>query len=372
MKKITVLLLMAALCVTINTKVVAQETKNQFVKWETVPKVDDVKVSWFKNAVQGKSIPGAKVRSGAAAAYKTVWGEALYNKVVSAEESRFKLYKSKGGEINWAISADGTPVESGVLGEDVWVVTLDGQEIAKWGTNGCFNALSFRADVADGDDPDNKKPGSKTAASNGGMSMTNGSNSITFTGNTGGPSATDALFLYKLGAGDRQGAMDHDAITFMAISNNAVSNAKSFGSNCNSCGSTGTTSGTASIMYAAPSSTGFIAQPSGGNMNMYAANNSGTLNVNETIKYKRDFVDYAGAFRNIAGGARDIKEMIWGSDVNVNLNNRLSYNPGTVGYYSNANPTVGFQGDSRLGQTYTAQQVNTSNGNGGYSNTQIF
>lgn len=360
MKKI-VLLLLAVITLASYTK--AQEVKQQFVKWETVPSPSDVKVAWLKSAMKGESIPGASVRS-TAATYKAVWGDDLYNKVLNADESRFGIYRSKGGEVNWAVGANGAAVQSGTLDENVWVITLDVQEIAKWGKNGCLNAISFLTEVADGDDPDNKKPGSKPSPNNGSMSMTNGSNSITFSGNPGGPNANDALFYFKDGLKTQQASEDASAIRFMAVSSNSVANANLLSNNCNSCGSTGYSAPpniyAAPMVYAAPS----IAAAPQPAANMYASNS----NMNVTVRNKANGWDIANTVLNGANTFLNGVNTYRG----VRLEQpRVAYSNMQSSYYGNTNPT-GFQGSSILGQTYTSNQINTSNGNGGYSNTQIW
>ena len=165
MKKISVLLTLASfLMMAFNTKAnnspkcpdLKFEAKAQFVKWTTVPAHTQVAPSWVKNALQGKNFKDAVVNSYAAAAYKKVLGEDLYNKILAGDDSRFKMGASKGGEINWGIGSDGQPTKMQLpLAAGVWVIYFDDQPVIKWGTNGCLNALTpAAAFVADGEDPD--------------------------------------------------------------------------------------------------------------------------------------------------------------------------------------------------------------------------
>ncbi len=83
-----------------------------------------------------------------AAAYQKVWSSdpGLWQEVVSAGMDQFKLGYSQGGELNYGIEAGvAIPLEDR-LKPNVPVVIFtrkNGQriEIAKWGTNGCLNAL---------------------------------------------------------------------------------------------------------------------------------------------------------------------------------------------------------------------------------------
>lgn len=159
MKK-SVLLLLAVITLASHTKANDKfEAKAQFVKWTTVPSHTDVSPLWVKNALQGKNFKDAVVNNFAVAAYKKVLGEDLYNKILAGDDSRFKMGRSRGGEINWGIGSNGEPVKMQLaLQKDLWVVYFDDQPIVKWGTNGCLNALSpAPAFVDDGEDPDGQK-----------------------------------------------------------------------------------------------------------------------------------------------------------------------------------------------------------------------
>lgn len=58
-----------------------------------------------------KNFKDAVVNPNATAAYKKVLGESLYNKILAGDDTRFKMGKSKGNEINWGIDSDGQPVK---------------------------------------------------------------------------------------------------------------------------------------------------------------------------------------------------------------------------------------------------------------------
>ncbi len=150
MKKLMFLVVMASMA--IHMESYAQ--KFQYVKWKTVPTPSKTQaVTWLKKAMQGKSIPGAAVRS-SAESYSAVWGENLYAEVLSASADKFAIAEANGDEVNYGVDADGNAVKTGVLQAGVPLIIYEGKPIAKWGSNGCLNALSPGDDVADSDPED--------------------------------------------------------------------------------------------------------------------------------------------------------------------------------------------------------------------------
>lgn len=141
----------------------AQDVKNQFVKWASVPAevtnktvTAEKAASWLKAAMNGKDIPGADVRT-TAATYKAVWGEQGFNFVNTQTE--FFVNPAKGTEINFALDSANNPVQAGKLKPGTLCIAINTPNgkvnVAKIGTNGCINALLQPAkDVADAPDPD--------------------------------------------------------------------------------------------------------------------------------------------------------------------------------------------------------------------------
>lgn len=316
------------------------ETKAQFVKWTTVPGVKNVKPSWLKNAMQGKNIEGAIVNA-TADAYKKVLGEDLYNKVLAGDNNRFKIELSKGGEINWAIGSKGEPIRSGILAKGVYVIYFDDQLVAKWGTNGCLNALSVAPSYTDdGEDPDNQREVVTAPTLSGPNSNTN-FNSNVFSNdvpwNTG-------YGIYSQGRNDRTAAFSEDALMFMAIQ-------KSAGSNCNTCPSTNAT-----VSYQQPSmymSSQTYAQ---------APQNS-SLDMN--VRQKPNALDWINTAANVANTAFN--------GINTFRGYRLEGSSSIRSGYYSTNPSVrrpvgGFQGSNQLGFS----SIGTTGGGigtGGWTNT---
>jgi hypothetical protein len=188
-----------------------------------------------------------------------------------------------------------------------------------------------------------------TPPANTGTGTTAGNTNNNYNVGGSGSQTNDQLLL---GMKIRENDMLVDALIFKDIQKSTPSASTVVSANCNPCSSYGYTS--SANIYANPSGGSIAAQPGVGT-NMYASN-SGTLNINETIKYKRDFLDYVQGFRNLAAGARDVKETIWGVDVNIN--NRLNYGSNTVGYYNNTTPL--FQPPNGIGST-VANRVSGDN-----------
>lgn len=120
------------------------EAKNPYVKFATYPNTGNKAeiIAMLKKAMQGQTITGATVLANADA-YKAAWGDALYNKVLSADPASFSLTLSVGGEKNWGIDLNGKAGPTGgTLSAGVKTISIDGVEIAKVGTNWCFNALT--------------------------------------------------------------------------------------------------------------------------------------------------------------------------------------------------------------------------------------
>lgn len=120
------------------------------VKAEKLPYVSVTKtpaasehIANLKLAIQGKKIPGA-VTNCDADDYKKAWGDALYQRVLDADPDEFVIGVTVGGEQNWGIdkatgtaSATATALPAGV--QSIWLGDI---EIAKIGTNYCYNALT--------------------------------------------------------------------------------------------------------------------------------------------------------------------------------------------------------------------------------------
>lgn len=93
-------------------------------------------------------------------AYQTVWTKDLWEEVSTADLSQFDLEYSSGGEINYGIIAGkAVPLDPLAPGVPIVVFTRkSGQKVkvAKWGTNGCLNAMCeyIRVDDALSVDPD--------------------------------------------------------------------------------------------------------------------------------------------------------------------------------------------------------------------------
>lgn len=361
MKKITVLFLLATMFA-INTK--ANETnetneadvKNQYVLWNTVvPSMENFDINWLKSSAQGiNNIPGAKVRANANS-YIPVWGTDTYNKVLAADASRFKIVLSKGGEINWAVNASGQPVKSGVLPTGIPIIIIDNTPIAKWGTNGCLNALSVQRDVADdGPDPDNAPPGyipnKPIYASNSNVnSNTVNNNEISWNAGYG---------IYSQGRNDRTTDFSQDAMMFMAIQ-------KSAGSNCNTCPSGN--NNVASVSYAQPAMYYTApAQPAS-----YAPAQASYSHQDVTVRNKPNALDYINTAANVAQSVFYGVNTFRGYRMEGNRNQTV-YNNGWSNGPSLGN--YGFQGSGALGASFSgASNVSTvgqtsSGSGGGYSN----
>lgn len=176
-----------------------------------------------------------------------------------------------------------------------------------------------------------------------------------------GSQTNDQLLL---GMKIRENDMLVDALIFKDIQKSTPSASTVISSNCNTCGSTGYSAPpniyAAPMAYAAPS----IAAAPQPAPNMYASNSS----MNVTVRNKANGWDIANTVLNGANTFLNGVNTYRG----VRLEQpRVAYSNMQSSYYGNTNPT-GFQGSSILGQTYTSNQINTSNGNGGYSNTQIW
>lgn len=93
-------------------------------------------------------------------AYQTVWTKDLWEEVSTADLSQFDLEYSSGGEINYGIIAGkAVPLDPLAPGVPIVIFTRkSGQKVkvAKWGTNGCLNAMCeyIRVDDALSVDPD--------------------------------------------------------------------------------------------------------------------------------------------------------------------------------------------------------------------------
>ncbi|MBP6858082.1 MAG: hypothetical protein KBC11_02750 [Candidatus Pacebacteria bacterium] len=355
MKKISVLFLLATMFA-INTK--ANETneadvKNQYVLWNTVvPSMENFDINWLKSSAQGiNNIPGAKVRANANS-YIPVWGTDTYNKVLAADASRFKIVLSKGGEINWAVNASGQPVKSGVLPTGIPIIIIDNTPIAKWGTNGCLNALSVQRDVADdGPDPDNAPPGyipnKPSYASNSNVnSNTVNNNEISWNAGYG---------IYSQGRNDRTTDFSQDAMMFMAIQ-------KSAGSNCNTCPSGN--NNVASVSYAQPAM--YYTAPAA----QTAPAPASYSNQNVTVRNKANGWEIANAVANIGSFGLNAYNTIAGQKVRVvdnRVRNNNNYNNGWSA------PSLGsnaFQGSGALGASFSgASNVVSTVLSGGNTNT---
>lgn len=125
-----------------------------YVKWPNAiaPKFGDVThiFSALQAAARGnngviRTRFGAEIVYSNVDAYQSIWTPDLWNEVVSADMSQFELGKSKGGEINYGIlNGKAIPLDPMFPNLDVVIFTRkNGQKvmIAKWGTNGCLNAL---------------------------------------------------------------------------------------------------------------------------------------------------------------------------------------------------------------------------------------
>jgi hypothetical protein len=120
------------------------------VEWKVVPQLKPWEIAadaatmigYLKNAAQGVVPAKGATLHADAADYRDVWGEALYQKVLTAPVSSFGFYQSKGGEVNYGIDVDGNPVKGAVLSAGVGLIWLDGIPIAKWDVNGCLNAIN--------------------------------------------------------------------------------------------------------------------------------------------------------------------------------------------------------------------------------------
>lgn len=232
MRKFFVMLFVAVAAMATNTK--ANETmntdvKNQYVRWDVVPTNPSKAqlVAWLKSAATAKAIPGAQVRS-TAEAYASVWGVDLYQEVIAAGDDQFVLGKSSGDELNFALDGSGKPVLSGILSKGVDIIGFkrkSGQlvELAKWGSNGCLNALSHQQqNVVDGTDPDNQGGGvfdhlftrqqhGNTLINVNGLGQSNQKQEISW---------SDGYGIFKTGMDQRQNDFIVDAALFTMIQNN--------------------------------------------------------------------------------------------------------------------------------------------------------
>lgn len=335
----------------------AQELKNPYVDYQTPPTglTAEQKIANFKLAIEGKEVSGAKLNADPSD-YKAPWGEALYAKVLAADNSRFSIGKSLGGEKNWGIATNGTPGPTGgVLPAGVETIWLDNTiELCKIGTNYCYNALPpLKVNSGDPDEVAYVPPAAKTAGLTTGTTPLGTGNNITLTVNGATTNANQDLSwntgyaVYSMGRNDRQTDLLVDAAIFKQIQDMKQ---------C--CGQSAAQAPVAMApvsMYSASASASAPAMPSG--------------NLNVTVKQKRDFLDWANLIFNGAQAVSDVKNAFWGIDIN---GNRRYYQNGEdfQRYYNGL-----FQGDNQLG--------NGSGGNGwgntwpntalasGYSNPTI-
>ncbi len=184
MKKIIVLFLSVTLF-TVNMK--AAEPKNPFVKWITVPQSPEKTklIAWLHQAMQGETIAGAKVYANSNS-YISVWGNDLYQQILNGDTRLFSLTYSKGGETNYGVDQNKKSVATGTLPAGITTISFANTQIAKYGSNGCLNAISeteataYDNDEIPFDNNQKRKPSSwATNGSGGSNSNYTGPTSIT-------------------------------------------------------------------------------------------------------------------------------------------------------------------------------------------------
>ena len=216
MKK--VLLFLALLLVGVGMYTEAQTTKTKpYVKWiNEAPKDLTVEqaVSTLKRAMKHEKITGA-VTVANAEHYIAVWGQKLYDEILSAKKDRFHFGVSKGSEKNYGISLSGQATLSGILNAGVPVLMYTTDEgidiaVAKLGQTVCFNALpAASTEVALEDDPDNQP----TLARKDDRKKLDGAVTGLKEGQTininNGQSVMEFYSAYSLGQGDMAKIEDH-------------------------------------------------------------------------------------------------------------------------------------------------------------------
>ncbi len=156
MKKVLLKTVLMLMCMSMVLTLYASPlvSAHPYVKWPNAiaPKFGDATqiFSALQAAARGNNDVirtrfGAEIVYSNVDAYQSIWTPDLWNEVVSADMSQFELGKSKGGEINYGIlNGKAIPLDPMLPNLDVVIFTRkSGQKvmIAKWGTNGCLNAL---------------------------------------------------------------------------------------------------------------------------------------------------------------------------------------------------------------------------------------
>lgn len=349
MKKI-VLLLMATFTFAFYTKAnnfpkcpdLKFEAKAQFVKWTNVPSHKKVEPIWVKNALQGKNFEDAVVNSYASVAYKKVLGEDMYNKILSGDDSRFKMGLSRGGEINWGISSGGQPTKMQLpLAAGVWVIYFDDQPVIKWGTNGCLNALTAPpAFVDDGEDPDGQKEEVvKNPIKEGSLKLAGGNSQVMYNMTAAQVQSDNEKLL--LGMAIRE---NHMLVDF-AVAKDLINSKQCCNDNNGGMIQMSTPAPSMYVMAAPQPAAQMASYPTGGNLNVTVRNKANGWDIANTL------LNGANTFFNGVNTYRGVR-----LEGNRNQN-----------YYSNnwnggGNPTVRgpFQGSGALG--YTLSGNNNSGG----------
>ncbi len=340
MKKI-VLLLMATFVFAYITK--AAE-KLPYVSIRKAP-AESQHISNLKLAIQGKKVPGATTNCDADD-YKNVWGEALYQQVLTADPSEFTIGVSVGGEKNWGIdSATGAASATGkVLPAGVKTIWLGNTEIAKIGTNYCYNALTpYQANSVDPDEVAYVPTDVKTASSTKGTTPLGTGNNITLTVNGTGSSQNQDISWRAGKSIYDEGRMDYRLAVYDAMTLEQMQ-AKILIEMQNSKQCCGQSVQSAPVM--APAAMFLNSAP--------ASPTAGNLNV--TVKQKRDFLDWANTFFNGAQAVSAVKNAFWGIDIN---GNRRYYS--NIGDFQNYYNGI-FQGDNQFGS-------GSGGGGNGWGNT---